>query len=438
MTAVVCVAVACSNNSNTTYTPSSDPTISMLSFTANDSFPALAKAVFAVEERIDTGLIFNVDSLAYGTRIDSVVPKFTFSGSVVSSAVVITPEDTIYLSGKDTIDFSKRPVYIHTVAEDGSAEKWYEIQVNVHSADPDLYVWEKVADEVLPAGFSNQRAVIMRDTMYLFADDGLSAKLYYSVNGKEWTEKIPPFTEFDVKNTLVFSDKIYCMYEGEIKRLSSAKSEWQTMSEEKGDMELKQLVFAFNNSLWAIARSKTDNNYYLATIGEEFAEWKSEGTIATDFPISDFAALSFLSPTGRQRGMLVGGFDKDGKCLNTRWNVEYAVGSGYKWENFSIEQPSFSALAGVSIVYYDKHFLMFGGVDEDNKLDNNVILESFDEGMNWSLPDSTHNKLPMSYRTRAYQSALTDSNNNIYLIGGKSRTEVFSDVYKGRLNSINW
>ena len=81
---------------------------------------------------------------------------------------------------------------------------------------------------------------------------------------------------------------------------------------------------------------------------------------------------------------------------------------------------------------------MFGGVDAENKLEDNAILESFDEGMNWSVPDSTHNSLPESYKARAYQSVMTDSNNNIYIVGGKSRTEVFSDVYKGKLNSINW
>ena len=432
------LALSCTNRSSTTYTPSYDPTVATMTVTANDSFPDLAKAVFTVEGRIDTGLIFNVDSLKYGTRIDSVIPRFTFNGSVVSSAVILTPNDTVYLSGKEAIDFSQRPVYLHTVSEDGAFEKWYEIRVNVHQTDPDLYVWEKISDNVLPGAYSNQKTVMLRDTMYMFASDGLQTKLLYSAGGEDWIEKEVPFTNFDVKNTVVYAGKIYCMNEGETRRLSSCNAAWEAMTEEKGDYELKQLVFEFNGYLWAIAWNKTEEKNYLVSIGEEFGEWEGEGELKEDFPMSDFAALKFLSPTGRERGMIVGGFNEEGKCLNTRWNVEYAPGSGYNWENFSIEQPWFTALTGVSIIYYDKHFLMFGGVDAENKLEDNAILESFDEGMNWSVPDSTHNSLPESYKARAYQSVMTDSNNNIYIVGGKSRTEVFSDVYKGKLNSINW
>ena len=39
---------------------------------------------------------------------------------------------------------------------------------------------------------------------------------------------------------------------------------------------------------------------------------------------------------------------------------------------------------------------------------------------------------------KTLQTAVVDAHNNIYLIGGQSFTETFSDVYRGHLTSIDW
>lgn len=435
---VVLFAVAC-NSTNTTYTPSDDPTVATMTFASNDSFPALAKAVFTIEDRIDTGIIYNVDSLTYGTRIDSVVPRFTFNGAVVSAAILYAGPDTIVLTGGDTINFTYRPVLMHTISETGEKEKWYEIYVNVHTTDPDLYQWDKIADNIMPTSYANQKAVILQDTIYWFVSNGLETKLKYSVDAVNWTELIVPFVNFDVQNIIATNEYILCYNDNQLALLTNVNASWKIIDMANlYDFTIEQLVFFFNNKVWAIVKDIDGTEYSMATTTLALTEWNIEQTLPDDFPISDFAETTFLSPTGRQRAMLVGGFGRNGESLNTRWNVEYNPSTGYKWENFSIAQPSFSAITGVSIISYNKQFFLFGGVDVDNKIGEYNMLESYDEGMNWYVPDSTHNCLPDTYRSRAYQSVLTDSKNNIYIIGGKSRIEVFSDVYKGRLNSIDW
>lgn len=445
---IAILTAACSNSSTTSYTPSDDPTVDALTL-SNDSFPALKKAVFTVEDKIDTGLIYNVDSLEYGTKIDKVIPKFVFSGSVVSAAIIYTPNDTIALTGGDTIDFSVRPVYLHTISESGDADKWYEVQVNVHQTDPDLYLWELLADDILPQQFSRQKAVMLRDTIYLFASNGLSAVCLYSADGKTFVPKEVPFDNFDVQNTLVHSDTIICcMHDGEIATLGSANASWQKMKfDDSLPFTIDKLLLSFcyspydwteiPDSVWALVTDKSTGVPGVAT-SADFSEWVYMDNLPAEFPVSDFAAVTFFSPTGRPRAMIVGGFSAEGASLNTRWNMEYEPESGYRWENFTVEQPDFTSLTGASIIYYNKHFLMFGGANAENMVDNAAIMESYDEGMNWNETDSAHNHMPDTYTNRAYQSVLVDSNQNIYVIGGKSCNKVFSDVYKGKLNSINW
>ena len=106
-------------------------------------------------------------------------------------------------------------------------------------------------------------------------------------------------------------------------------------------------------------------------------------------------------------------------------------------KDFSIEQPQFNSLNGMSGIQYDGHLMMFGGIDNDQMWRSNMLL-SDDEGMNWYVPDTAHNKLPDSYHTRQKQSVVVDAKNRIFIIGGQSQTQTFSDVYCGYLNSINW
>ena len=51
--------------------------------------------------------------------------------------------------------------------------------------------------------------------------------------------------------------------------------------------------------------------------------------------------------------------------------------------------------------------------------------------------DSTKNQLPEAYQARQKQTAIV-RDNYIYLFGGQDSRNTYSDVYKGRLNSIDW
>ena len=137
------------------------------------------------------------------------------------------------------------------------------------------------------------------------------------------------------------------------------------------------------------------------------------------------------------KGLLVGGRANNGDMVNSRWNLEYVRQQGYRLKDFSIAQPSFESLIGVSIIQYNHQLIMFGGTDNDLAMRSD-ILYSDDEGMNWYLPDSTSNRMPSTYQPRTNQTVLIDSDENIYIIGGQSQNRSFGDVYCGFLNSKKW
>lgn len=428
---------ACSSGSGQSVaTVSSDATVASLTFAANDSFPGLSKAVFLIEDRIDTGMIYNVDSLLFGTRVDSVIPTFRFHYTP-GAAVVYTFSDTIPLTGLDTVDFSVNPTLLHVIASDYVSDKWYKIYVNVHQVDPELYVWERVADNVYPVTGTEQKAVWQKGAIRLFVNDGVCNRLYESPDGRSWTQTevtgLP--VNCQVRNIIEADDKLY-YGDGAMLYMTSEAAEWTGVDFSESAIRFVNMLYFFNDSVWAMVQTEEDA-YRLAS-SFDGTKWAVHEVLPADFPVSDYAALAFRSASNRRRAMIVGGFSAAGDALNTRWNVEVAPEGGYNWSNFSIEQPHFKSFTGASVIWYNQQFFMFGGADADNQVDKYAMLESVDEGMHWFVPDSAHNLLPADYRLRSKQSVLVDTDNNIYIIGGQSRTEVFADVYRGRLNSIDW
>ena len=65
------------------------------------------------------------------------------------------------------------------------------------------------------------------------------------------------------------------------------------------------------------------------------------------------------------------------------------------------------------------------------------ILLSEDEGLTWTPADTTNNRLPEVYQARQKQNAIV-RDNCIFLFGGQDQNTTYSDVYKGKLNSIDW
>ena len=429
--------VSCDNSSSqSSPTTSSVAQLSAFAFASNDSMPGLAKAVFTIDERIDTGLVWNKDSILYGTRLDSVVPRFTFAATP-SAAYLTMPDTIVVLTGYDTVNFSKQPVYLTIRSSDRSTTKVYEIRATVHQQDPYLYEWVRLCDGIYPTDDSEQRVVEQGSDFVMMASNGFELHAFRSADGATWTDLGEPNgLPAGTKVRQIISDGTTLYYAQDSTVYTSTDIlHWTAV---KTNRHVVTMLLYWNEAVWTLVE---DANGY------DLAIWQNNTLSLTglrpaySFPISDFATVGFQSASERKRAMIIGGFAENGRSLNTRWNLEYSkhihTNGGYRLEEFSIDRPQFTSLTGISVIYYNDQLLLFGGVDEKMSYFGRDILISNDEGLNWFKADTTKNRLPDVYQARQKQTAIV-RDSYIYLFGGQDQHVTYSDVYQGRLNSINW
>ena len=422
------------NKSSTTSSTSSVAQLSAFSFAKNDSMPGLAQAVFTVEERLDTGLVWNKDSMLYGTRLDSVVPRFVFAATP-GAAYLTMPDTVCSLTGYDTLNFSKGPIYLTIQSSDRTTTKVYEIRPTVHQVDPDLYAWEQLTTGIYPEDDSEQRVVELGSNFVMIASNGFELAAFRSPDGATWTNLSDPTgLPAGTKVRQIISDGTTMYYAQDSTIYTSTDA--VTWTGTKTNQHVITMLLYWNEKIWVLIEDAQ---------GYDLATWENGSIVLSglrpqgNFPISDFAAVSFRSASLRERAMIIGGFAENGASLNTRWNLEYSshIPGNYRLEEFSIDRPKFKSLTGISVVSYNHQLLLFGGVDEKMTYLGRDIYISENEGLTWTAADTTKNQLPEVYQARQKQTAIV-RDNYIFLFGGQDSHITYSDVYRGRLNSIDW
>lgn len=436
------ILVGCKKEETTT--TSSEARVESFAFYKDTINPGLTEATYKIEHSGDTGLIYNRDSLRYGTCLDSVVPYVTYKATP-GTAVFILPDTTIISTGSDTMNFAQDPIYLHVTSSNLKNEQWYRIRLTVHQVDPDLYVWQQLTEQIFAPQSCETKAFWIDGKLTLFVNNGFSTTIYTSADGAKWSKIGTPLglpTPCYVREMMEHNGVLYYI-DGDMLYQSDDQINWTATDYSSAEFSPQTMLMNFAGKAWCIVANRHDNQLYLATVVDTliqpFTEMQGlvDGALPAQFPVSDFAALTFQSSSERPRAMVVGGRAENGDAVNTRWNFEYAANAGYRLKDFTIEQPQFNSLTGISIIQYADYLMMFGGIDNDLTWRSDMLL-SDDEGMHWYKADTAHNQLPETYQSRQKQSVVVDEQNNIYIIGGQSSTETFSDVYRGYLNSINW
>lgn len=441
---------SCLSTDDTTY--SENPTFVSLTFADNDSIPDLSSADFTLEwdELLDDSVIVNLDSLPYQTRIDSVNPTFTFQSTGAKLLYYQNDDvlDSVYLTGTDTIDFTN-VVKIKNYAADVIHLRTYPIKVNVHQVSSELYIWNKVSDNIDNHNALNQKAVYFNDLVFYYLKNNTANYAYVSANGYDWSSK----TITGLPSNCTFSDlniigSIIYVTAADNKIYSSADGLNWTPKVQFTDYTFVSLLCTLNSNLCAVVKLNSDQNYYFAnSINGEFSDATVNQQIKYNFPISDFTSISFKSRTGKSKAMIIGGKSADGTTLKTNWNTE----NGTYWIDFSIENKTLDTLAtGASVISYDDKLFLFG-VRNDSTVLTSHYKVSIDEGFSWHKPDTAYNVLPEEYLIRNYTSAIVfnpmdydetitytseqvTNSNRIFLFGGKTATQNLSDIWTGKLN----
>lgn len=445
--------VGCMSNTDTIVT-SSETRVQTFTFYEDTTNRGLTEMTYIIEHLSDTGRIYCKDSLPFGTRLDSVVPYVTYKATP-ALAKYCFPDTVIISTGADTLDFTKHPdsIFLYVLSSDMTQERWYHLDIYAHQSDPYLYVWEQLTDQIFKPQNCKMKVFYGNEKLHLYVNNGFQTQLYQSSDGSLWSlvsnAPLGLPSSCSVRDILQHGTSLYYV-EGDQLYMSDDMVQWTATDFSDKEYGLVNMLMAFHDKPWCILQDSV-KNLFLGIVQEGDIHpvtsiyGLNNGILPSNFPISDFASLSIKSSSERPRAMVVGGRSLDGTPVNTRWNFEYETptnsenmpSAGYRVVDFSIEQPTFHSLTGMSIIQYNDHLIMFGGVDNDMEYRSD-ILYSDDEGMHWYVPDTAQNRLPETYQSRQQQTVVVDSEDNIYIIGGQTNTQTFSDVYRGYLNSMKW
>lgn len=446
--------VGCMSNTDTIVT-SSETRVQTFTFYEDTTNRGLTEMTYIIEHLSDTGRIYCKDSLPFGTRLDSVVPYVTYKATP-ALAKYCFPDTVIISTGADTLDFTKHPdsIFLYVLSSDMTQERWYHLDIYAHQSDPYLYVWEQLTDQIFKPQNCKMKVFYGNEKLHLYVNNGFQTQLYQSADGSLWSlvsnAPLGLPSSCSVRDILQCGTSLYYV-EDDYLYIKDDTLQWKAIDCSGRDYQLVNMLMAFHDKPWCILQDTVSENLFLGIVQEGDIHpvtsiyGLNNGILPSNFPISDFASLSIKSSSERPRAMVVGGRSLDGTPVNTRWNFEYETptnsenmpSAGYRVVDFSIEQPTFHSLTGMSIIQYNDHLIMFGGVDNDMEYRSD-ILYSDDEGMHWYVPDTAQNRLPETYQSRQQQTVVVDSEDNIYIIGGQTNTQTFSDVYRGYLNSMKW
>jgi len=377
------------------------------------------------------GLIFNYDSLAYGTNISKLPPIFTGYGGPLSFQYKFGEAGEWKDFANDTIDFSSQPVFFKSIAPDPNYTKEYRIDIRVHKYDVDAFTWGKSGTLPVIGTVVSQKAVFYNQKYYFFYCNDLGkSRVITSENGENWTD----VGEIDIDNldwttlTSMHQPQTLVVQSGEklykCDDLSANPSAFTPFTVElPEDCTLKVPLFTLGNNFWVIAKNQSDSTflYSLANGGEAY----QRRTLLPSRVALIEKITTFVSPSGTTTvGYIFGGESVNGN--GTVWAVDV---NGNIIELTS-NQSVFPFLTYSMPFLFGNNLCLVGGITSGNYTDRFYVSQN--SGATWSR--DTHKTLPVEIGPIAKGSIFQYERNKIILIGGENENGFLPNVWKGVLN----
>lgn len=422
---------SCKTTTVNPVTISDNATITAIEIQLNTKSPNASSVVFTIDN--DKGEIYNIDSLPYNTRVDSLYPLIRFYSS--DGFIVNDLTYAAYSNVTKAVDFTKK-VKILNIASDGKSKKEYMVDLRVHKVNPYEYRWTKLTDKIGENVYENQRAVLFKGNYMLFTGSGSANYLYTSPNALTWTQEtvsgLPAGISFQNIDTFNITQNpanntLYLVSDNAL-YTSKNGTDWTKAVD--NNYTYKALLGQFQNKLYAIGQDKASAYHIIvSTDGTTWAETYTLST-ANDFPITAFGATTFTLKNGLPRMIVVGGKNQKDVKLNTRWTTD-----GENWVKLENPKSSFSEISGTAIAHYGSSLLLLGGTDKMENLGDSVFQfrTSLTEGLSWDKPTIT--LLDKNYKYRQGASVIVNPKERaFYIIGGRGKDGAMADVWRVKVN----
>lgn len=351
-------------------------------------------------------LIYNVDSLPYGTDAKKMVCSVSAKNSGVIALVLKDKnrkDSLAYYNSADSLDLSS-PLRVRIFNMRGTSYRDYTVTVNIHKEQGTEFSWSHTTVAVL-ASVGDRKMVGCGKELYLFGVQ--EGKTYvYRRNGKTFEKLAASFGPEAYRNVVAMGDKLYLLDGGKI--FSSADGgTWKSLAPATPN-PLARLIGAGTQTLFAMTAKG------IVASQDKGATWTAETLDAESSMLPDTDINLICMPTATnsdvERLILVG--TRDGK---TRvWNKVNDLGSATQQQPWSFYPEdeynvhTLPALANLWVVSYDGGLLATGG-------DLSQFYMSNDQGVTW-IPNTTYT-LPASFGSSTAPAAMaTDSEHYLYIM----------------------
>ena len=373
-----------------------------------------AKVKFYIDQA--QGLIYNPDSLPYGTNPASALAKVVAknSGTIVIKST--TDEKFTYYRNNDSINFSTPRVF-RVYSNKGSEYRDYKVSVNVHKQRGNVFSWQALQANSNFASFTAMKAVSTGSKVFVFGTNGSQTVVYVASkdNGNSWTKLSKTFTANAYKSVAVQGTKIFVIDNGTVYS-STDGSSWTTNS------SLKQLVAASPAELFVLSTSGT-----LLASKNNGVTWTNESldSNASLLPVSNIGSSLTAVTSDLYRVLLVGTLSSGTK--NVAWTkLSYRQNEQWSYVESNADKFQLPLYKSLSVVNYDKAALALG-LDSSGKLAS--MLLSCDGGITWKSNKSF--TYPTGIQAATAFAATVDSDEYLWVISG-------TKVWRGRLNRVGW
>lgn len=430
-----------SDDNNTSTAVPRDAQIATFSLT-NDSVPGLNSLKFTIDQL--NGLIFNMDSMPYGTEVGQVLCniKFVSYASNVAITQEAHPDSTFSWIEKDSVNFSK-PVKMVVTAIDGGTTKTYTAKINIHQVNPDSMVWERYADNFIPGTIEEQKVITYpyndADAYFMYTKGSGGYKLYYALtdNVKQWEElPLSGLTGNDklISQVTAFGNRLYMPSKSGLLYASFDGINWSLVENTPSVGHLLGALGEGRNQSPVLAAIVENDGVLSFASMNENGEWTLGENVHDKFPVANVASIPYTNMYHAYL-MVVAGRDKDNQLTNTAW----ATMNGKDWALLINDgHDYFAKKEGLLLARYDDKFFLMGGINAEGKA-SKEIYTSIDYGVSWNLQD-TLVVFPNAYTARGFASIDVDENDYMLIFGGKSGNDAnhLNEIWRGRINRLGF
>ncbi len=233
------------------------------------------------------GKIYNYDSLAYGTRVDSLHPVFyqylssankndlSFKYSYDGGVNYIDFRNTV------AINFTKPVKIISTNTENNSAKE-YTLEIRVHKYDIDAFEWTNIGEfSELGETVLSQKSLLHNDMLLQFIQTIDACKVISSSDGHKWSssnidapETLELSTLCSIDNTLFVQGKSGAYYTADFTDLKFEKFD---------AISGGQLLYSLNKQIWV-------------TDGGNITSYDKNGELKLSQPLPEKFVVDTISP----------------------------------------------------------------------------------------------------------------------------------------------